>query len=204
MCLSTSSRLARAAVRSTNGAWVEAQGAVATMGGGVFFSNRIDDSFAVVDVGAPGVDVLYENRPAGTTNAQGQLLLPTLRSYQKNKISIDPRDLPVDAEAPTTQSIAAPADRSGVIVPFGVKTDIKAAVVILARKDGKPIAPGTEGRLDGASEPFVVGCDGRAYVKGLHAANTVVVGDGDGACRASFSYTPQKNSQVVIGPMVCQ
>ena len=40
-------------------AGVEAQvdGAVAFVGGGTFFSNRIDDAFAVVDAGSPDVDV---------------------------------------------------------------------------------------------------------------------------------------------------
>lgn len=186
------------------GASVQAQGAIAALGGGVFFSNRIDDSFAVVDAGAPGVDVLYENRLAGKTNAQGQLFIPSLRSYQRNKISIDPRDLPVDAEAPTTQNVVAPADRSGVVVDFGVKTDVKAAAVILTGKDGRFIAPGSHGRLEGTNEPFVVGYDGRTYIKGLGATNTVVVADGIGECRAAFPFTPQKNSQVVIGPVVCQ
>ena len=186
------------------GASVQAQGAIAAMGGGVFLSNRVDDAFAVVDVGAPGVDVLYENRLAGKTNAQGQFLIPSLRSYQRNKISIDPRDLPVDAEAPVTQDVVAPADRNGVVVAFGVKTDVKAAVVILTGKDGKFIAPGSRARLDGTEEPFVVGYDGRAYLKGLGATNTVVVGEGEEECRASFPFTPKKNSQVVIGPVVCQ
>ncbi len=183
---------------------IQADGAIAVMGGGVFLSNRIDDAFAVVDVGAPNVDVLYENRPAGKTNAQGQLLIPSLRSYQSNKLSIDARDLPVDADVPTTQNFAAPADRSGIVVGFGVKTDVKAAVVILTDKGGKFIAPGSTGRLEGVNDPFVVGYDGRAYIKGLGATNTVVVGDDGGECRAAFSFTPKKNSQVVIGPVVCQ
>jgi outer membrane usher protein FimD/PapC len=54
------------------------------------------------------------------------------------------------------------------------------------------------------NEPFVVGYDGRAYVKGLRATNSIVVGDGGSECRASFPFTPKKNSQVVIGPVVCQ
>src|SRR5438105_3579608 len=177
---------------------------IAAMCGGVLFSIRVDDAFAVFDVGAPGVDVLYENRLAGKTNAQGQFLIPSLRSYQRNKVSIDPRDLPVDAEAPATQNVVAPADRNGVVVAFGVKTDVKAAVVILTGKDGKFIAPGSRARLDGTEEPFVVGYDGRAYLKGLGATNTVVVGESDDECRASFPFTPKKNSQVVIGPVVCQ
>jgi outer membrane usher protein len=186
------------------GGYVQAQGAVAAMGGGVFLSNRIDDAFAVVDVGVPDVDVLYENRPAGKTNAQGQLLIPNLKSYQKNKIAIDPNGLPVDADAPLTQDLVAPADRSGIIVGFGVKTEVKAAVVILSDKNGKFISPGSRGRLVGTDETFVVGYDGRAYVKGLGATNTVVVAAAEAECRASFLFTPKTNRQVVIGPVVCQ
>jgi outer membrane usher protein len=186
------------------GASVQAQGAIAAVGGGVFSSNRIDDAFAVVDAGAPNVDVLYENRPAGKTNAQGQLLIPSLRSYQRNKIAIDPRDLPVDADAPMTQNVVAPADRSGVVVGFGVKTELKAAVVVFSDKSGKFILPGSQGQLEGANEPFVVGYDGRAYVKGLGANNSVVITRAEGECHVSFPFMPKKNSQVVIGPMVCQ
>jgi len=181
----------------------EIDGAIATLGRGVFFSNRIDDAFAVVDAGAPNVDVLYENRPAGRTDSQGQLLLPRLRSYQKNKISIDPRDLPIDAEAPSVQNVVAPGDRSGIIVSFGVKTNIKAAVVVLKDKTGKLMAPGTAGRLEGGDD-FVVGYDGRAYVKGLGATNAVVVSDGTTECRASFPFEAKTNTQIVIGPVTCQ
>jgi outer membrane usher protein len=191
-------------VGASTGTTAQVQGAVAVMGGGVFLSNRIDDAFAVVDAGAPGVNVLYENRPAGKTDAQGLLLIPGLRSYQKNQIAIDSRDLPVDAEVPMTRDVVAPADRSGVVVGFGVKTDIKAAVVILSGKNDKFIEPGSRGQLEGTNETFVVGYDGRAYVKGLGATNSIVVSDGRGECRASFPFTPQKNSQVVIGPLVCQ
>jgi len=148
----------------STGASAQVQGTVAAMGGGAFLSNRIDDAFAVVDAGAPDVDVLYENRSAGKTDAQGLLLIPSLRSYQKNQIAIDSRDLPVDAEAPMTRDVVAPADRSGVVVAFGVKTDVKAAVVILSDKNGKFIEPGSRGQLEGANEPFVVGYDGRLDV----------------------------------------
>ena len=174
------------------------------MGGGSFFSQRIDDAFAVIDAGAPGVDVLYENRPAGKTDAQGKLLLPNLRSYQTNKVSIDARDLPVDADAPVTQNIVAPSDRAGVVVNFGIKTDTKAAVLILKHPNGRFVAAGSSGQLEGASEPFAVGYDGRAYVKGLGATNNIVVSHADGECRATFSYAPKENSQVVVGPVVCK
>ncbi|MEA2976552.1 MAG: outer rane usher protein, partial [Alphaproteobacteria bacterium] len=189
---------------ATTNASGQIQGAIAVAGGGVFASNRIDDAFAVVNVGAPDVEVQYENRPAGRTDARGQLLVPGLRSYQKNQIAIEPRDLPLNADAPVTQNIVAPADRSGVVVNFGVKTEVRAAVVVFAGKDGNFIAAGSRGQLEGGSEAFVVGYDGRAYVKELGAANTVTVADGTNECRASFPFTPAKNNQVVIGPVVCQ
>ena len=184
-------------------ATAQVDGAVVAMGNGLSFSNRIDDAFAVVDAGAPNVDVFYENRLVGKTDAQGQLLIPGLKSYQKNKISIDPRDLPLDAAAPRTKDIVAPADRSGVRVDFGVKTKVKAAVVILSRTDGKLITAGSTGQLEGG-EAFVVGYDGKAYVTGLAPTNTVVISDAGGECRASFAFTPKQNAQVVIGPVVCQ
>jgi outer membrane usher protein len=184
--------------------WLQADGAVTMMRGGIFMSNRINDSFAVVDAGAPNVEVFYENRPAGTTDANGRLLIPNLRSFQSNTIAIDPRGLPLDADAPRTQNVVAPADRAGVVVDFGVRTDIKAAVVIFTGSDAKFLAPGSPGRLEGSGETFVVGYDGRAYIKGLEATNAVAIGESGSECRASFAFAFEKDRQAVIGPVVCR
>jgi len=188
----------------TMGGSLQAQGAVAAMEGGVFLSNRIDDAFAVVDAGLADIEVLYENRPVGKTNSAGKILIPGLRSYQKNQVAIDPRDLPINAEAPTTQNVVAPADRGGVMVRFGAKNDNNTAMVILTDKDRRPAAVGSRVRLENSEEPFVVGYDGQAYLKGLGATNTVLVTTDGGECRATFPFTPDKDNQVVVGPVVCQ
>ena len=130
--------------------------------------------------------------------------MPELRSYQRNKIEIDPRGLPLDAVAATTQDVIAPADRSGILVDFKVQTNIQAAVVVLQDKTGKMLAAGSAGTLAGAKEAFVVGYDGRAYISGLARANNVRVETGAGACNASFEFVPARNAQVTIGPVVCQ
>ncbi|CAN0514364.1 unnamed protein product, partial [Phaeothamnion confervicola] len=65
------------------------RGSITTMDGGLFLSNWIDDGFAVVNAGLPGVAVRHENRPAGVTDSRGMLLIPSLRAYQKNKMEID-------------------------------------------------------------------------------------------------------------------
>jgi outer membrane usher protein len=181
----------------------QVDGAVAAMGGGVFFSNRIDDAFAVVDTGAPSVPVYHENRPVGETNSRGQLLVPNLRAYGNNKISIDPEGLPVNAEVETVEDVVAPADRSGVLVKFATKSDVQAAVVILLGPNGKPLPVGSKGKLDGSEGDFVVGYDGRAFVKELKSANKVSVTLDKGECHAAFDYAASADSQVVIGPVSC-
>ena len=183
---------------------LQASGAVAILGGGTFFSNRIDDAFAVVDAGAPGVHVLRENRVIGTTDAHGRLLIPSLESYNQNNISIDVRDLPINAGVPTVQRFVTPQARSGVFIDFGVKTNDDAAVVILRNSAGEFVPPGSVGRLEGGKEPFVVGYDGRTFVQGLQALNTVVIDASGGECRATFPFVADQDTQVVIGPLTCQ
>ena len=119
-------------------------------------------------------------------------------------MAIDPRDLPINAEAPTTQNVVAPTDRGGVVVSFGAKNDNDTAMVIITDKDKKPMAVGSPVRLQNSEEVFVVGYDGQAYLKGLGATNTLVVTTDAGECRATFPFTPDKDNQVVVGPVVCQ
>jgi len=183
-------------------ATAEVEGSVVSMGNGVFFANRIDDAFAVVDTGVPGVEVFHENRPVGFTDANGVALITGLRSYQKNKIAIDTRNLPVDAEIATTQDVVAPADRSGVRVNFAVKTDTKSALLVVSGPDGKPLPAGTAGKIEGG-EDFVVGYDGRAYVKGLVPENTLSATLPTGECHAAFAYSRHANEQQLV-PVTCR
>jgi outer membrane usher protein len=185
-----------------SGGNVGADGSIAIMGGDVFFSNRINDAFAVVDAGAPNVEVFYENQPVGTTDAHGMFLVPTLRSYQSNRISIDPAGLPVDAEMETTREIVTPADRAGALVAFKLHNDTMAALVILVRPDGSFVPVGSRGRAAGGEE-FVVGYDGQAFIKHLSAANTLDVDLDDKTCHAAFNFQPPPGKQVRIGPVTC-
>jgi len=186
------------------GATFDAAGAVAALaGGGIFLSDRIDDSFAVVDAGAPGVAVSYENQPVGTTDSRGMVLVPTLRSYQKNRISIDPTNLPADAELGATERTVTPGDRAGALVAFKVDTDTNAALLIFTRPDGSFVPAGSAGRIAGG-DAFVVGYDGQAFLKDLAPANRVTIDLGAGTCAAAFDFTPRRGEQVRIGPVACR
>jgi outer membrane usher protein len=185
-------------------ATAQADGAIAVAGGGVFATNRIHDAFAVVDVGAADVDVLYQNRSYGKTNSNGKILVTGLNSYEKNTLAIDPKSLPVDAEIPATKEVVVPAGQSGVRVDFGVKTDTKAALVNLVDASGAALEVGLSGRIEGSDQEFVIGYDGQAYVGGLSGNNTLLVDLGDGReCRATFSYQSKKGEQALIEAVPC-
>lgn len=179
-------------------------GAVVSAGGSVFLTNRVDDSFAVVDAGAADVKVLQENREVGITGSDGRLLVPTLRSNQENRIAIDPLTLPLDMEAPPSERKVVPAARSGVVVNLRGRHIDAAAVVVLRDAAGAFLPPGATGKLDGAGESFVVGYDGEAYLRGLSASNVVSVDAAGKACSARFEYKPDSMVQGRIEGVICQ
>ncbi|MET0746695.1 MAG: fimbria/pilus outer membrane usher protein [Rhizobium sp.] len=184
---------------------VTVDGAFVAAGGGVFASNRIDDAFAIVDAGAPNVAVQYENRPAGTTNGNGKLLVPQLRAYQGNNISIDPTNLPLDAVVNNTRNLVMPADRSGIVVKFDVDVNASAALVAFSGPDGKPVEMGASGQATPDAAPFVIGYDGQALVENLVAVNHVTITLRDGStCNSTFKYNPQPGKQVNIPDAICK
>lgn len=179
------------------------EGSVVVAGGSVFFGNRIDDAFAIVNAGAPNVDVLFDNRRVAQSGSDGKALVAGLRAYQNNKVAIDTTNLPLTAAVDTTQEYVAPRDRSGVVVDFGVKATTPSAIVILTGHDGKPLAAGLRGTT-AEGEGFVVGYDGRAYISKLQPANTVTVNLDPATCTATFPFAPQADAIATIGPVACQ
>ncbi len=150
-----------------------ASGSAVLAGGGLFLGNEILDSFAIVDAGAKDVSVEYENRFAGKTGGNGKMLLPHLRSFQKNKVAIDVTNLPLNATVGESEAVVVPGDMNGVVIDFGVKANEAGAVVILTDANGEFIAAGSEVFLSGVDEPFIMGYDGQVYVTGVAAENVL-------------------------------
>jgi outer membrane usher protein len=182
----------------------EVNGAIVASGGGIFLTHRIDDAFAVVDVGVPNVDVFHENRRVATTDSSGRALVTGLRSYETAKISIDPLSLPVDAQLPEAEVKVTPADRNGIAVNFNVDGSANAALVVLRAPDGKFLSAGSVGRIEGKGEEFIVGYDGQAFVSNLSDTNSIVIESENGTCRATFVHVEEPGRQVRIDPVICQ
>ncbi len=182
---------------------VAVDGSLAMAGGSLIAGRRIDDAFAVVNVGAPDVPVEFENRYAGKTGKDGRILLTQLNSYARNKIAIDVADLPITADVAETEVVVVPREMSGVAINFGVKAEQSAALVELVDPEGKYIPESSEAFLEGASEPFIVGYDGKVYLTGIGKSNSVTVKYLDKECRAQFDFDGSGDAQTAIGPVTC-
>ncbi|WP_346387897.1 fimbria/pilus outer membrane usher protein [Nocardioides sp.] len=183
---------------------IGARGALILVDSHVFASGWIDDSFAVVSSGdVADVPVLYENRLVGNTDSRGKLLIPSLLSYQDNRLAIDTAGLPPDVEVGQSGVLVRPPDRSGVRVKFAVR-QVNAALLTLHDQNGHPILLGSVAKIAGV-EDRPVGHDGETYVTGLKRTNRMEVALPDGTtCVVQFDYTLAKGDIPRIGPLRCQ
>ena len=184
--------------------YASAMGSLVLMGGDVFAARQINNGFAVVSTdGVAGVPVSLQNNPVGTTDSKGMLLVTPLNSYQNNKLSIDPMDLPADLRIGRVDAMATPTDRAGTLVKFDI-TPVRAASVILADAAGKPLPVGSQVQLHGhTGESAVVGFDGVVYLDALDAHNVLDVTTSSGICHATLDYRKQGNGIPQIGPLTC-
>lgn len=185
--------------------YAQASGGLVWMAGGVFASRTVNDAFAVVSTdGVGGVPVQLENRPIGQTDDNGMLLVTNLNAWQRNKLSIDPMDLPADVRLGTVEQIATPSDRAGTRVDFPIRR-LRAAVLILHDAAGRPLPLGSRAWLEGAAESaVVVGYDGETYLDTLEAHNRLRVRTPQGLCYAGFDYPQHLGPMPRIGPLLCR
>ncbi|CAG4974714.1 fimbria/pilus outer membrane usher protein [Novilysobacter luteus] len=181
-----------------------ANGGLVLMSGDVFASRRVNDAFAVVSTGdIPGVPVKLENRLVGSSNDNGLLLVTPLNAWQRNRLAIDPMDLPADMRLGKVEMFAVPSDRAGTEVQFEIQP-VRAAVVVLHDAGGVPLAVGSSAALiDNPASAAFVGYDGEVYLDLLGDDNVLQVTTPEGVCRVSFEYPISPEPIPRIGPLTC-
>jgi outer membrane usher protein len=181
------------------------EGAVSLVGGEVHVTPRIDNSFALVEVGAPDVAVMRENHKVGVTDRQGKLLVPDLAPFVTNRISIDPAGLPIDVRVDATETTTSPFSRVPSLVDLKVEQGRGTALVTLVDPQSKPIELGSTVKIEGKDQDFIVGYDGEAYLEDLDSETVLLVTTPDRAtCRARFRFAGKPGEQTRIGPTVCE
>jgi outer membrane usher protein len=196
--------LAVAQTEASTATQLSMDGGLAWLGGSVFASRQIDQSFAVAHVSDyPGVRVLADNQPVGRTNARGNALIARLRAYDNNVISVDQRDLPMDATIDALSVVAVPYFRSGVEVQFPIRRS-RSATLTLMLEDGTPMPAGAIVTVAGQADETLVGTGGEVYLLDLQASNTLHVEWHDRACDLEVRYAPEDDPLPDLGRFMCK
>lgn len=176
-------------------------GAATLIDGELRAARRVNESFAVVDVGGlPDVPVFLENQLITHTDANGQALLHDLRPYEVNRISVDPTDLPLDTELDARSIEVAPAFRSGVIVRFPVER-IRAGIFRLLLSDGSSVPVGAQVHFNGGE--FAVALGGRVYITGYDHGTTGEASWKEQSCTFRLPPPPAHDPQPDLGDITC-
>jgi outer membrane usher protein len=187
-----------------NAARASIAGGVGFVAGYAFASRAVTGSFGVVRVDDyEGVRVTLDNQPVATTNARGYAVLPTLRAYDANPISIVQHDLPLDAAIERLAVEAVPYYRSGVLVEFPVRR-ANGATFRLRLDDGASMPAGATVDLIGGDSGFPVALDGQVYVTGLGANNRLRATWKERTCEFDLAMPSARDPLPDLGVVACR
>jgi outer membrane usher protein len=166
----------------TSGVRVQGSGAVAMVGGQWAAMPRIDDNFAIVEVPEmTNLPVYLDNQLVAYTDDRGRAKVAGLRPYERNRISIDPVNVPLDANVEQPRQDIVPYGRGGVVLTLTVQR-ATSGLLRLERPDGEPIAAGARVRIGDRTYP--VGLDGTIFVMELQGESSITVEDAAFPCSA--------------------
>lgn len=181
-----------------------AAGGIALLDGSVNLSRRITDSFAVVRLpGFPNVRVYADNQLVGRTDANGEAMLPRLRAYESNPVSIEQQDLPLDATVGALQLDAVPYFRSGMLLEFPVSRS-RGATLSIDLEDGQPLPAGAVVMIAGQAQAFPVGHGGTVYLTGLSAQNRLRASWRRQDCDINVPFTEGPDPLPDLGKFICK
>ena len=185
-----------------NGQSLFASGAATLLDGDLRFARQVPTSFAVVEVGdIADLPIYVDNQLVTRTNASGHALVPNLRPYEDNKISVHPEDLPLDTSIGARAIVLAPAYRSGVVARFPVER-IRSGTFRLKRPDGTPVPLGA--MVEVAHQTFPVVNGGLVYVTGLDHGLGAEAHWGKERCVFRIPPPPAHDPVADLGTLVCR
>jgi outer membrane usher protein len=183
-------------------------GGLAAIGGNIYFSRPIEQSFALVKVdGIAGVRGTLSNQEVGRTNLQGDLLIPDLLAYYGNWLGIADRDIPLNYSVDTSEIIIAPPFRGGAVVTFPVKRVQSLTGIILLDISGKIAAPAYgELTVTAAGTRFEspISKQGEFYLENLPAGHHPATVEYQGrVCNFTLAVPASEKPSVSLGTLHC-
>lgn len=179
---------------------ITGRGGLLMADGALFPTRQMESGFAVVRVpDQADVRVYQENRLVGRTNARGTAIIPDLRPYEVNRLSIAAADIPLDVRMPEDQLLVVPRYRGAVSAHF-VAIRERPGTIIVVMPDGRPVEAGS-GVSAGVEKSFV-GNDGEVFLQNLHAGMVLTVDAAGGLCQVRLDALPDQVLPT-IGPLRC-
>jgi outer membrane usher protein len=176
-------------------------GGLAALNDDVYASRRLDDAFALVSVpDHPDVRIYRNNLEIGRTDDDGDVLVSGLLPYQKNQLSLDIGDIPINASMTGDTVDIVPQSRSGVVATFDVQSTDN-LVITLLQSDGTAVPAGALIVVNGRADNAFVGFDGAVFLTNV-VKGSVLEADWEGhTCRATLP-EPQTVGDKTLGPSI--
>jgi len=163
---------------------VAGQGGFLWAGGRAWSAQTLTGPAALVEIpDLGGVEVLHDGQPVGRTDAAGRILVPALRPFEDNNITVVPEDLPltaiVDSDRLTVRPYSHGIVRGVLTVSAGVS---RVFVLRLGARDFVPA--GAAVVIDGHAHP--VGTQGLAQLPVGQGSRDALVSWPGGRCRVQL------------------
>lgn len=182
-------------------------GGLAAIGGDVFATRPIEDSYALLRVpDVKDVTGYVSNQPMGKTDSNGDLLVPDLLSYFGNDLAINDRDIPVNYNVGATHLTVATPYRGGAVVNFPVSRRQAFLGRLKVSRAGKLEIP-SFGELDVTapgkpSSP--IGRRGEFYLENIPPGSyQAAVHYSAGECRMTLQIPKSAANLVKLGDLTC-
>lgn len=184
-----------------NGQSAFVSGAATLLDGELRFARQVPGSFAVVEVGdVANLPIYVDNQLMTHTNSAGRALVPNLRPFEDNRISVDPLDLPLDTSIGSRLVVLAPGYRSGVVARFPIER-IKSATFRLLLPGGEPVPVGA--MVHFKDKVFPVVRDGVVYLTGIDHVQTAEATWGGNRCTFRLPALPVHDAMPDLGNLPC-
>lgn len=191
-------------VGGQNGVRLSARGSLGMLGRRPFAARQLGASFARVQVGREaGVRVYADNQLVGVTGADGSIMVPSLRAFDRNVIRIDDSDLPLDVRIVRTEMDVRPFARAGALVRFDARRE-RGVVLQVNLEDGSMLPAGAMVRAEGSAELYVTASGGEIYIPSLDGIAWLEASWSGRSCRFQASVPESDDPQPRIAGLICR
>lgn len=182
-------------------------GALTAHRDGITLSQPLGETVALVK--APGIaGASLVNQTGVRTDLRGYTLVPYVRPFRVNELSLDPLSLPNSVELTRTSAQVIPTRGAVVRADFSGRAGQR-ALIRLTRGNGLPVPFGATVRLAEETSDYssIVGSEGEVWLSGLADHGTLLVSWGSGPdsqCRASFMLPAGEGESISQLQAICR